>query len=84
MMLIKIFSKEECPNCPPAKELGKKLESEGKKVEIFSLDEADGLSEAMFNDVMSTPSVIVIDDDKKEKMRWSGKAPKLEEIQRFL
>ncbi len=84
MMLIKIFCKEECPNCPSAKELGKNLERDGKNVEVLSLDEPSGLADAMFLDVLSTPSIIVIDNDNKEKIRWSGKAPGLEEIKRFL
>ena len=61
-MKLKIFTKTECPNCPTAKKIGKKLETKGAKVEWYDLDEEEGLSEAVYFDVLSTPSMIITDE----------------------
>jgi hypothetical protein len=83
-MKVKIFWQESCTRCPPAKELGKKLETEGKKVEYYDISTPDGLAEAMFHDVLSTPSLIVTDGLKKEIATWRGETPSMEKVKKFL
>ncbi len=83
-MKLKIFIKTDCPNCPAAKEVGKQLESKGANIEWFDLDNEDGLSEAAYFDVLSTPSLIVIDEDDNEVKAWRGDMPEIEILQKEL
>jgi glutaredoxin len=83
-MKLKIFTKAECPNCPAAKKIGKQLETKGAKIEWFDLDEEEGLSEAAYFDVLSTPSFIITDDDESEIKAWRGDVPVINEIQKEL
>ena len=73
--LVKFFIKENCPNCPPAKEVAKELMKRGIIVQQFDIDSVDGRAEAMFYDVMGTPSTVVVDRDGNELMSWRGKTP---------
>ena len=79
-MKLKIFTKPDCPNCPAAKILGKKLETQGAKVDWFDLSEDKGLSEAVYFDVLSTPTLIVIDDKDNEIKSWRGEVPQMDLI----
>ncbi|MBR9690606.1 thioredoxin family protein [Candidatus Woesearchaeota archaeon] len=80
-MKVKIFWKEQCANCPPAKALGKKLEGEkGFEVSYYDIKEAGGLAESVMYDVMSTPSIIVCDENDKEIASWRVDVPKLSDI----
>jgi len=83
-MIIKIFWQESCTRCPPTKKLGESLEGRGVKVEYHDVDSPDGLAEAMFYDVLSTPSLIITDDEKKEISAWRGETPKIEDVKKFL
>jgi len=84
MPKVKIFWKETCPNCPAAKELGKRLAAEGAVVEFLNVKDADGLTEAVLHGVMATPSVAVVADDGTEKTVWRGATPKLDEVKEAL
>lgn len=83
-MKLKIFTKAECPNCPAAKEMGKQLETKGAIVEWFDMDEEEGLSEAVYFDVLSTPSLIITDEDDLEVKAWRGDVPSINDIQNEL
>ena len=82
-MQIKIFWQPECPKCPNVKELGESLKKEGAEVEFFNIKEIDGLSESLFYDVLSTPSVIIVDNGEL-KTAWYGKVPELKEVKDLL
>ena len=82
-MLIKIFWQPECPRCPQAKELGETLKKEGLEVEFFNIKEVDGLAESLFYDVLSTPSIVVIENGEK-KAAWYGEVPELKEVKDIL
>ncbi|MCL6473301.1 MAG: thioredoxin family protein [Firmicutes bacterium] len=77
---IKVFWKENCAKCPAAKA----LVAESPKAELFNIDEVDGLAEAAFYGVMSTPSIVVIDDSGQEIQSWRGEVPSREEIAKWL
>ncbi len=81
---VKIFWQETCPNCPPAKSLGKKLEGDGVKVEYYNIREVDGLSEAAFYDVMATPSVVVAGEEGREVKAWRNSAPAYSDVKELL
>jgi len=81
-MIVKIFWQEGCPHCPTAKNLGKDLENKGIKVEYYDIKTVDGLTEATFFNVMSTPSFAITDDN--EIRVWKGKIPETEELNSML
>jgi len=78
-MKIKIFWQKNCPNCPEAKNVAKQLEKEAE-VQYFDVDTVDGLAEASYYDIASTPSIVVLDNNENEIKIWRGKTPRLEEI----
>jgi len=84
MGLIKIFTKAKCPKCPAAKEMGTELKKEGVQVFNYDLDTIDGLAEASFYSVLSTPSVIIEDEEEREVMSWRGMVPSLQEVKQYL
>ena len=73
--LVKFFSRENCPNCPPAKEVAEELRKRGIVVQYFDVDTVDGRAEAMFYDVMGTPSTVLVDEKGNELMSWRGRVP---------
>jgi len=81
---ILVFSKNDCPRCPAAKALGERLRKKGQVVNQFDLDTADGLAEASFYGVMSTPTIIVIDGDEALLAAWRGSVPPDDELLEFL
>lgn len=78
---IKIFTKAECPKCPAAKEIGSVLQQEGLQVNYYDLETPDGLAEAAFYSVLSTPTIIIEDQDARILAGWRGSIPTLQEIQ---
>lgn len=82
-MLIKIFVSDKCPNCPPSKELGERLESEGLNVEFHNINTPDGLAESLMHNVLSTPSTVILNEEK-EVASFLGKTPGVEEVKKWL
>ena len=78
---IKIFTKAECPKCPAAKEIGGILQKEGLQVNYYDLETPDGLAEAAFYSVLSTPTIIIEDEDEEILAGWRGSTPTVQEIQ---
>ncbi len=78
---IKIFIKDECPKCPAAKEMGGILQGNGLQVLYYDLETPDGLAEAAFYSVLSTPTIIIEDKNEKVLAGWRGSVPTLQEIQ---
>ena len=70
-MEVKLFVRDDCPRCPAAK---KAVEGIGS-VEVYSVDDADGLAEASFYGVLATPTVLVLDEADREIAAWRGMAP---------
>ncbi|MBM4339714.1 MAG: hypothetical protein FJ110_09215 [Deltaproteobacteria bacterium] len=81
---IKIFVKAKCPKCPAAKEIGIELKKEGLPVFHYDLDTIDGLAEASFYSILSTPSLIIEDEEEKEVASWRGMVPTLQEVKHHL
>ena len=84
MKQVKIFTTHECPKCPAAKEMGVLLQKEGVPVSYFDLETPDGLAEAAFYSVLSTPTVIVEDAEESLLGDWRGSVPPLQEIRQVL
>jgi len=84
MELIKIFVKAKCPKCPAAKEIAMELKREGVPVFHYDLDTIDGLAEASFYSILSTPAFIIEDEEEKEVASWRGVVPTLQEVRQRL
>ena len=84
MGTVKIFTKAKCPRCPAVKEIGKELRKKGVHVFQYDLDTVDGLAEASFYSILSTPSLIIEDEEEREVIGWRGTVPPLEEVRRHL
>lgn len=81
MPKILLFTKKDCPRCPEAKEVVKLVSSElGIEVKEYDVESIEGMAEAAYYMVLSTPSVIVVNEDGEELSAWRGKAPKKEEL----
>jgi hypothetical protein len=48
------------------------------------LDTIDGLAEASFYSILSTPSIVIEDEEEKEVMSWRGVVPTLQEVKQHL
>jgi len=83
-MKVKIFWQDDCPHCPAAKELGKQLEAEGIEVRYYNVKTLEGLTEASFYSVLSTPGIIIINDEEEEVVGWRGTTPSKEEMYHYL
>lgn len=70
-MHIKLFVKDDCPRCPAAK----RAVDGFSEVEVFRVDDIEGLAEAAFYNVLATPSVLVIDSSGNEIESWRGEVP---------
>ncbi len=84
MPSIKLFWKHDCPKCPAAKHVFDSLRSEGFKILDYNLDTADGLAEGAYHGVLSTPTLLVIDEKDKEVLQWRGDVPTFEEVKAVL
>ena len=84
MGLIKIFTKAKCPKCPAVKEMGAVLKKEGVRVLNYDLDTIDGLAEASFYSILSTPSIVIEDEEEREVISWRGVVPTLQEVKEYL
>ncbi len=81
---LKIFTKAKCPKCPAVKEIGVALRKEGVPVYHYDLDTIEGLAEASFYSILSTPSLVIEDEEEKEVMSWRGVVPTLQEVKNHL
>jgi len=81
---VKIFLKAKCPKCPAVKEIGMTLKQEGFPVNQYDLDTLDGLAEASFYSILSTPSIIIEDEEEREVISWRGEVPTLQEVKQYL
>lgn len=70
-MQIKLFVKSDCPRCPAVRRALEGIDD----VQVFNVDDVDGLAEASFHGVLATPSVLIIDSSGAEVKSWRGEPP---------
>jgi len=64
--------------------MGMELKKEGVPVLNYDLDTIDGLAEASFYSILSTPSIIIEDEEEREVISWRGEVPTLQEVRQHL
>ncbi len=79
-MRIKLFIQDDCPRCPAAKH----AVSEFDAVEVYDVGEMDGLAEASFHSILSTPTILVVDSAGNEVGGWRGVIPEPSELRHLL
>ncbi|HBL24342.1 MAG TPA: hypothetical protein DDZ40_09525 [Deltaproteobacteria bacterium] len=80
MKIVKVSVESECPKCPTAKELGKRLQNKELSVQCFDLGTAEGLSETVMNQIMATPSILIEDESERVIRNWRGMVPPETEV----
>ncbi len=60
------FFRQECPNCKPVRTLLKDLEERGRAVDV---DTDQGMQLAMEFQILSTPTVVFLNEDGRENRR---------------
>ncbi len=81
---IKFFWQENCTQCGSAKEVCNKLIEKDILVKLFDIGTVDGMTEAAFHEVLSTPTMIIVDDQENELQSWRGISPSYDEIEENL
>ncbi len=80
-MEVKLFWQENCPNCSAAKSVvADAVNGSGVEIKEYDVNDVNGMSEAAFHAVMSTPTTIVVDSDDSEIISWRAQVPKKEEL----
>lgn len=79
-MKVKLFWSPTCRRCPAAKETVANIEN----VELLNVENADGLAQASYYGVMSTPTIVIVDEGEKEIFSWHGRVPEREEILKWI
>ena len=81
---VKLFWKAECPLCGNAKIIGGMLKQDGLVVDDYNLDTADGLAEASYYGVKSTPTMIIEDEEENAIASYSGHIPTPLEVKKAI
>ena len=81
---VKLFWKAECPLCGNAKIVSGMLQQEGIIVYDYNLDTPDGLAEASYYGVKSTPTIIIEDEEENAIASYSGQVPSPLEVKKAL
>ena len=81
---VKLFWKAECPLCGNAKIIGGMLKQDGLMVDDYNLDTADGLAEASYYGVKSTPTMIIEDEEENAIVSYSGQVPTAVEVKKAI
>ena len=66
-MSLKLFISKQCPACTTAR---KKLI--GMEYTTYDVGTVDGLAEASYYGILSTPVLIQVDRDEREIKRWGS------------
>lgn len=86
MMFLKVYAQDSCPRCPQAKALAKHLELTQSviKVEYYDVKTDEGLADALENDVMTTPSLVLFNNRGRLIKSWHGLTPSLPEFMTYI
>lgn len=79
-MEVKLFVREDCPECPGALRACEGLAN----VSIYDISDFGGLAEASAHGVQVAPSILVIDSSGREVAAWRGVTPEPSAIRAVL
>jgi glutaredoxin len=82
MCTFRLFWKEDCPKCPAAKHIIQQLRSDGYQTMEHDLETTSGLTEAALYGVLSTPTILITDEQENVVAEWRGSIPTVEEAKR--
>lgn len=71
MKRFKLFWKEGCHYCPEAKKVAGMLSGKYEVIK-YDINTSEGLAEATFHNVKSTPTLILVDAFDRILRRWTG------------
>jgi thiol-disulfide isomerase/thioredoxin len=77
------FSTDFCANCPGSKKILKEISSQMSDVEFIEIDAEKNLGLTKKLNILSTPTILIIDSQGDELARVSGK-PHKKSIENFL
>lgn len=80
MASLKVFVKDGCSRCPGAKAVAECIRLRGFDVQEYDVGTADGMAEGAFYGVLSTPTVLVVDESDNPVRYWRGEAPDADEV----
>jgi len=72
MLRLKVFWKKDCPNCPKGKAVVTQVEKKGVEADYYDIETVEGLTDATFFTVLSTPSIIIVDENDNEVSAFRG------------
>ena len=81
---IKLFWKKDCVKCPAAKKIFNGLKEKNLMTQEFDMNTVDGLAEGAFYSVLSTPTMLAIDENDNEILSWRGIVPTMKEVNEAL
>lgn len=81
MLRLKVFWKKDCPNCPRAKNVAAQIEKKGIEVNYYDIETVEGLTEATLFTVLSTPSIMIVNENNSEVSTFRGSIPTLSELE---
>ena len=84
MEVIKLFVQQKCNKCPQAKEVGNTLKNEGFEVKEYDIKTADGMAEAAFHSIQSTPVIILENSDENVIADFRGEIPTPQQVKDIL
>ena len=84
MGVIKLFIQQKCHKCPQAKEVGNTLKNEGFEVMEYDIKTADGMAEAAFHSIQSTPVIILENSDENVIADFRGEIPTPQQVKDIL
>lgn len=84
---VKLFTQPDCVRCPSAEVLVAVVKDETDLIDTvtyYDVKTTDGLTEAAFNNVLSTPTIIITDGFGNISARWDGSYPFRSEFENYL
>jgi glutaredoxin len=84
MGMIKLFIQQKCNKCPQAKDVGNTLKNAGFEVMEYDIRTADGMSEAAFHSIQTTPAIILEDSDENIIADFRGEIPTPQKVKDLL
>lgn len=84
MPKIALFISQSCPKCPKAKEDAEALKAEGYRVVVYDIGTVDGLTEASYLGVQSSPTFIVLDKEENVMYDSRGGDYSIESVKRAM